>query len=141
MTKIGEKNMLKAHYRVKPELMFELEAKEQKDIFRQVAEIQEVFSEKCCGLCGDTNLKFTVRNVEDNEFYEMRCTKPGCFGKLAYGQNKKGGTIYPIRKLKNGVPAKTDDVEPFDFKTNGWHVYDKNKVAAAKKAVPPSRGK
>ncbi len=126
--------MLKANFKVRPELVFEIEAKEQKDVFRNIASIQEVFSEKVCGLCGKPDIKFVVREIEDNEFYEMQCTNAGCYGKLAFGQNKKGGTIYPIRKLKDGLPAKSEDQPPFDFKTSGWHKYDKNKVAAKKPA-------
>lgn len=128
--------MLKAIYKVRPELEFEVEAKEQKDVFRQIANIQEVFSEKVCGLCKKTDLKFVVREVEDNEFYEMRCNS--CGGKLAFGQNKKGGTVYPVRKLKNGKPAKTEDTAPFDYESQGWHKYIPTKEATGK---PPQSSK
>jgi RNase P subunit RPR2 len=77
------------------------EAKEQKDMFAQIAEFQEVFEEVACGKCKSENLKFVVRkDDEENEYYELRCLD--CGAKLEFGVNKKGGTIYPKRKDKEG---------------------------------------
>lgn len=128
--------MLKALWEVKKGLSFEVEGKEQKDVFEQLASIEDVFGEKFCGLCHKDNLQFVVRNVEDNNFYEIKCKD--CGGKLSLSQNKKGGTLYPNRKLKNGLPAKVDDEGPFEFKTRGWHVYDKSKVAKPTITNPPA---
>lgn len=87
------------------------EAKEQRDMFGQIAEFQEVFEESCCGKCKSENLKFVVRkDDEDNEYYELHCQD--CSAKLAFGVNKKGGTIYPKRiEMQNpdGTKAKPDD--------------------------------
>lgn len=130
--------MLKAIYEVKKGLRFEVEGKEQRDVFEQLSSIQEVFGEEVCGLCGKNNLQFVTRTVEDNNFYEIKCKD--CSGKLALSQNKKGGSLYPVRRLKDGLPAKVDDEGPFDFKTKGWHHYDKNK---AKPTItnPPNNAK
>lgn len=128
--------MLKALWEVKKGLSFEVEGKEQKDVFEQLASIQEVFGSEICELCKKGNLQFVVRNVEDNNFYEIKCKD--CGGKLALSQNKKGGSLYPVRKLKNGLPSKVDDEGPFDFTTNGWHKYDRNKIAKPAIAPPPT---
>lgn len=119
---------MKATFKVKDGLLFEVEGKEQRDIFENLASLQEVFGETQCGLCGEKNIRFVVRTVEDNNFFEYQCTK--CGGKLALSQNKKGGTLYPVRKLKNGLPAKVDDEGPFDWKTKGWHKWEKDKAPA-----------
>ena len=52
-------------------------------------------SEEKCGLCGSNNLRFVVRNVEGNDYYELRCVDCGAL--LAFGQHKKGGTLFPKR--------------------------------------------
>lgn len=77
----------------------QFESDTQKDMFSQIAAFQEVFGEEKCGKCGSTNLRFVVRTVDDNEYYELRCLD--CGARLAYGVNKKGGTIFPKRKDKD----------------------------------------
>ena len=57
---------------------------------------QEVFEESKCGKCGSENLKFVVRTVDDNEYFELRCMD--CGAKLAFGSMKKGGGLFPKRK-------------------------------------------
>lgn len=74
----------------------ELEADTQRELFAQIAKFQEVFEETNCGKCGDDNLKFVVRTVDDNEYFELRCSK--CGAKLAFGSMKKGGGLFPKRK-------------------------------------------
>jgi hypothetical protein len=128
---------MKALFKVSPSLQFEVEEEKQTDMFESIASVQEVFgivgNEKCV-LCGSDKLKFIVRpNKDEDKFYEIRCqgfTKDNrpCGGKLALSVNKgKEGTMYPIRKLKNGLPAKVADEGPFDFKTNGWHRWEGQK--------------
>ena len=46
----------------------ELEADTQVEVFSQLSAFQEVFGETNCGKCGSDNLKFQIRNVDDNEF-------------------------------------------------------------------------
>lgn len=74
----------------------EFEADTQRDIFEQIAKFQEVFEEDVCGKCGNERLKFIVRTVDDNQYYELRCVK--CGAKLAFGSHKKGGGLFPKRK-------------------------------------------
>lgn len=104
---------MKVLYKANDKLTFELEGSGQKEVFKELAVIQEIFSEEKCGLCSSANLKFVVRNIEGNDYYELRCGD--CGGILAFGQHKKGGTLFPKRKDDNGtiLPNK------------GWHKWSK----------------
>lgn len=106
---------MKVLYKANDKLQFELEAGGQKEIFKELALIQEIFSESKCGMCGSTNLKFVVRNVDGNDYYELRCAD--CGAVLAFGQHKKGGTLFPKRKDDNGNYLPN----------NGWHKWSKDK--------------
>ena len=106
---------MKVLYRANDKLQSELEASGQKEIFKELALIQEIFSEPKCGMCGSTNLKFVVRNVDGNDYYELRCADCGAI--LAFGQHKKGGTLFPKRKDDNGNYLPN----------NGWHKWTKDK--------------
>lgn len=109
---------MKAKFKPTENLEFELEGAGQKELFKELATVQEVFSEKSCGLCKKENLKFVVRNVDSNDYFEIRCNS--CGGILSFGQHKKGGTIFPKRKDENGnwldnggwhkwIPGQTED--------------------------------
>ncbi|NBX98110.1 hypothetical protein EB118_22125 [bacterium] len=104
---------MKILYKVNDKLTFELEGEGQKEIFKELSTIQEIFSEEQCGLCGSTNIRFVVRNVDGNDYYELRCLD--CGAVLAFGQHKKGGTLFPKRKDDDGnyMPNK------------GWHKFVK----------------
>lgn len=78
----------------------ELEGESQKDIFEALSKFQEVFDETTCGKCGSESVRFVVRNVEDNLYYELRCTS--CGARLSFGANKKGGGLFPKRKDADG---------------------------------------
>jgi len=105
---------MKLTYQVNNKLTFELEGDGQKEIFKELSAIQEIFSEESCGLCKSTNLKYVVRNVDGNDYYELRCADCGAI--LAFGQHKKGGTLFPRRKDDDGkwLPNR------------GWHKYVPN---------------
>lgn len=104
---------MKLKYKVNDKLEFELEAEGQKQVFKELATIQEIFGESQCGCCKSGDVKFVVRNVDDNDYYELRCTK--CGAVLSYGQHKKGGTLFPKRKDENGNYLDN----------NGWYKYTK----------------
>lgn len=91
---------MRASYKVSDKLQFEVEGEGQKEIFKELAAIQEIFGETKCGVCGSENIKFVVRAVDDNEYYELRCMD--CGAVLAFGQHKKGGTLFPKRKDDKG---------------------------------------
>ena len=68
-----------------------------KGIFDKIAEFQEVFESDTCGKCGGTDIKYVVREVDGDKYYELRCNNKACNAKLAYGQSKDQLTIYPKR--------------------------------------------
>jgi DNA-directed RNA polymerase subunit RPC12/RpoP len=74
----------------------EFEADTHRELFTQISRFQEVFEESKCGKCGSENLRFVVRTVEENEYFELRCAD--CGAKLAFGSMKKGGGLFPKRK-------------------------------------------
>tara|TARA_Y100001938_G_scaffold145561_1_gene222497 strand:+ start:2524 stop:2853 length:330 start_codon:yes stop_codon:yes gene_type:complete len=78
----------------------EFDCDTQKELFAQLASFQEVFCETKCGKCGSENLKFVVRQVDGNEYHEIRCLD--CGAKLQFGVNKKGGALFPKRKDGDG---------------------------------------
>lgn len=81
-------------------LMLRVEGESQKDVFRELARAQEVFeAESECGICKSSQIKFRVRNVEDNEYYEIVCE---CGATFSFGQHKKGGTLFAKRKGEDG---------------------------------------
>jgi len=108
---------MKLKYKVSEKLEFELEASGQKEVFKELALIQEIFGEESCGMCDSNNIKFIVRSVEGNDYYELRCTDIKCNAILSFGQHKKGGTLFPKRKDDNNnyLPNK------------GWHKWTKDK--------------
>ena len=103
-------------------IQVEFEAPNEKEVFKVLNRIQEVFDESKCGNCGENDLMFCVRNVDDNDYFELKCRK--CFHKLAFGQHKKGNTLFPKR---------FDDEGKFVGK-NGWFkwVPEDNKEDAKK---------
>jgi hypothetical protein len=58
---------MKLRYKVNDKLEFELEGEGQKEIFKELSALQEIFGEEKCGLCGSSNFRFVVRNVEGND--------------------------------------------------------------------------
>lgn len=96
-------------------LSAELEASDQKDIFEELSSLQEVFGQNQCGKCKGTNLKFQVREVDGNKFYETRCQS--CGAKLSFGAHKKGNSIFPRRK----------DSEGKYLNNGGWLKWNKEK--------------
>ena len=102
---------MKLNYKVSDKLSFELEGAGQKEIFKELSALQEIFGEESCGMCKSHNIRYVVRNVEGNDYYELRCAD--CGAVLAFGQHKKGGTLFPRRKDDDGkwLPNR------------GWHKY------------------
>ena len=103
-----------------PIVTFELEASTPKDMFKLIAETQEVFGERQCGMCGKQNIRFAVRTVGGDDYYEYQCE---CGAKLSLGQAKaKAGHLFPIRKLTDkGKPDRKNGA--YDTKCKGWTKY------------------
>lgn len=108
---------MKLTYKANDRLSFEIEGEGQKEVFKGLATVQEIFAEDKCGLCSCNAIRFVVRNVEDNDYYEMRCND--CGAVLSFGQHKKGGTLFPKRKDDEGnwLPNK------------GWHKWQKDQTS------------
>ena len=96
-------------------LRVELEANNAKDAFKQLAEFQEIYDESACGVCTSEDIYYRVRTVEGNDFYEMACRK--CNARLAYGQHKVGGGLFPKRKKEDGT---------YDRDHRGWYKWQGN---------------
>jgi len=78
----------------------ELEGDSQRDLFAQIGKFQEVFEEDACSKCGHDHVRFVVRTVDDNQYYELRCSN--CGARLSFGANKQGGGLFPRRKDSDG---------------------------------------
>ncbi len=78
----------------------EIEGDSHRDIFEQVSRFQEVFEQGTCGKCSSEDIKYVVRTVEDNQYFELRCAN--CAARLSFGANKKGGGLFPRRKDSDG---------------------------------------
>jgi hypothetical protein len=76
-------------------------AETQQELFEELARHQEIFSIDTCGRCESQNIRYVVREVDENKFFEMRCSD--CNAKLSFGQHKgKGQTLFPHRKDSEG---------------------------------------
>ena len=69
----------------------EVEGDSHRDLFEANNKFQEVFEEDVCGKCGHENIRFVVRTVDDNQYYELRCSS--CGARLAFGANRKAVVI------------------------------------------------
>ena len=92
---------MEAQFKVTEKLFVKVEfasTEDQKSLWNQLAPLQEVFGNRVCGKCRGTELKYVVRTVDDNNYYELVCTSPKCRAKLSFGQHKNGTSLFPKRK-------------------------------------------
>jgi len=78
----------------------EVEGKDTKDCFTQLASAVEVFSVSVCGACDSTNTMPVTRENKGNHFFEAKCQSCGC--SLSFGQRKIDGALYPRRRDADG---------------------------------------
>jgi hypothetical protein len=78
----------------------EVEGKDSKDAFVQLASAVEVFGNTTCGACGAPGAVPVVRENGGNQFHEMRCRQ--CGACLALGTKREGGQLFPKKKDKDG---------------------------------------
>ena len=111
---------MKAHYRTASgRITFEIEGETPKDLFKKVAGLQEVFeAETTCGCCEGKDIRFQVRTVEDNDYFELVCQDINCRARFQFGQNKKGGGLFPKRRDESGWLAN-----------GGWSKWEGKKAA------------
>jgi hypothetical protein len=93
---------MKAHYKTgNGRIVIEIQGETVKDVFRAIAQAQEVFeAAHTCGSCNSEDIRFQVRTVEDNDFYELVCLE--CRAQLHFGQHKKGRTLFVKRRDEAG---------------------------------------
>jgi hypothetical protein len=98
----SDNRTVKALYRTKnSRITFEVTGETQKEIFRQISDLQEVFEAyDTCGLCNSTRIVYRTRTVEGNDFFELACLD--CSAEMPYGQHKQGGTLFP-KQWRQGV--------------------------------------
>lgn len=120
-------------------ITIELEEAKQKDLFKAVTSVHEVFGEKCCGLCKSEDIvpvwrqasKQVGKKTETYDYPEWRCNK--CFARLSMGTvHDETGTLFPQRRLVNGErPVTKEDREngiTGEFGDhNGWYKFRSNK--------------
>jgi hypothetical protein len=104
---------VKVHYKTgSGRLVFELEGPSVKDIFRLVAETQNVFeADSNCGCCKSPDIQFRVRTIDSNEYFDLYCE--ACCASLNFGQTKKGNSLFPKRR----------DGEGMMLVNRGWRVW------------------
>jgi len=110
---------------VSKNLSVEVDGEDNKSIFKGISDAQSLFEDSCCGACKSENIKFQVRQVEDNEFYELVCKD--CWAKLGYGHAKTGGKMYAKRmEVDNkGKAVKDDNGKGKPLPHKGWCKYNK----------------
>lgn len=101
---------------VNDNLSVEFDAPNIKAGFEMLAEVDEVLGVDKCGnpKCGSSNLRYSKRTVAGNNYYEMICKD--CDHKLAFGQQKVGGALFPRR-------WDTKAKQPIGPFKNGWLKY------------------
>ena len=100
----------------------------EKDLFRAVAKLQEIFSaDHQCGSCESSDLQYRVRTVEDNEYFELACVT--CSASLNFGQTKKGSLF-----------AKRKDAEGNILPNRGWKLWKSLAAPSQNGIVSQPRG-
>ncbi len=96
-----------------------------KAVFEGISDCQATFEDSVCGCCGSDDIRYVVREVEDNKFYEIHCQKLGCRAKVVYGHSKDGKKMYPKRYEVDGKgKAKKDASGKSVYLPNkGWTKY------------------
>jgi len=84
---------MKCNFKVSDNLTFEVEGDTTKDVFQQLASVQEIFGHESPG---DGDSVYSVRTVDENDYYEIVDSKNRRI-KMQFGQTKKGNQLFPRR--------------------------------------------
>lgn len=124
---------IKALVKVTNQLTFQVEGETEKELFTDIARVQEVFNHNKCGKCGNTNVKYVCRKDSDNnDWLEIVCQDFKCRAKLTYGVTKTEGQVFPRVRWNN--LSETNQENRKDEKayadehkgwlpSGGWHIY------------------
>jgi hypothetical protein len=85
------------------------------EAFEALAAADEVFANESCGKCDCEDIRYRVRDVNGDKYYEKYC--PNCGAKKPFSCHKKGGTMYFDKKNK-----ETGEYWP----NNGWRKWNKD---------------
>ncbi len=112
---------MEAQYKTRSgRLVIKLVAEDVKRLFRELGAVQDAFdSEVECGCCNSVEIRYRVRDVDSNEYYELYCTN--CGAKFEFGQHKKGQTLFP----------KTSAADGKKLPNRGWAKWSGNGNTAA----------
>ena len=83
---------MKISYKPKPNLMIEFEVKDDAELVKEMAKIQELVLQSC-GKCKSDEIVFQCRTVGKFTYHELKCTK--CGATLSFGHGEDG--LYPRR--------------------------------------------
>jgi hypothetical protein len=107
-------------------LQFAVEGATPKELFGELAAIQEVFdAENRCGCCQSDDIHYRLRTSvaksgknagKSFDYYELVCM--GCNARFSFGQTQEGGSLFPKRR-EDGKPLPN----------GGWSKYDANSAA------------
>jgi hypothetical protein len=82
-------------------LLLKMTGESQKDLFRWLATMQEVFeAEANCGCCKSEAIRFHVRTVDAFDFFELVCA---CGARFEFGQHRNGTSLFPKRRDEHGA--------------------------------------
>lgn len=100
-------------------MTFRLTAETPKEIFQQIAGVQDTFeAETSCGVCFCEDIRFQRRLAGDKDqydYFELVCKNPECRAKFSFGQSTDKKTLFPKRK----------DAEGNWMPNRGWEKYVK----------------
>jgi hypothetical protein len=114
---------MKASLKLRSNLIVEVEAESQRDLFAAIASAYEVFAQRQCGLCACAELVPVYRTVTQGkkafEYAEWTCT--ACHARLNLGAMIEGGRLFPHRRLDG--QGKPDRETGTYGAHNGWTKY------------------
>ena len=131
---------MKVKLKVSPVMIVEVEGDTQAEVFKELAAAQELFQHEKCGCCQSNNIRFVVRqDDEDHDYFELHCLEINCRARLPFGQaGKPKGSLYPKRRFASlsdkGSPSEQEKrIGEKDYAekhggflpNNGWYKYKK----------------
>lgn len=85
------------------------ECEKDTDVFKFIHHMDELFGNTVCERAGGKSDKIRInirQDKEENEYFEFICYDPSVpechFAKRSFGQNKKGGGLFPKNKDDQG---------------------------------------